>query len=59
LKLRHFSNPRTRGKALEEEFAGFWRYRVNDYRIICKIDDQRSLIQIVRIGHRYDVYRPG
>jgi mRNA interferase RelE/StbE len=59
LRLRRLSNPRQNGKPLEREFAGFWRYRVNDFRIVCTIDDQKSLIRIVRIGHRYDVYRPG
>jgi mRNA interferase RelE/StbE len=59
LRLKTLSNPRRYGKPLEREFAGFWRYRVNDFRIVCTIDDQRALVRIVRIGHRYDVYRPG
>jgi mRNA-degrading endonuclease RelE of RelBE toxin-antitoxin system len=44
---------------LEREFEGLWRYRVNDYRIIRTIDDESSHVQVVRVGHRYDVYRPG
>ena len=34
-----------------------WRSRVGDYRIIYALDDDRSLIQVLRIRHRRDVYR--
>jgi mRNA interferase RelE/StbE len=58
-RLPRLSNPRRHGKPLADEFAGFWRYRIDQYRIICTIDDTRAVVQIVRVGHRYDVYRPG
>ncbi|MBR1974067.1 MAG: type II toxin-antitoxin system RelE/ParE family toxin, partial [Candidatus Methanomethylophilaceae archaeon] len=31
-------NPFMSGKALSGDKTGFWRYRVGDYRIICRID---------------------
>jgi mRNA interferase RelE/StbE len=34
-----------------------WPIRVGDYRIIYEIDDQQSMITILHIGHRRDVYR--
>jgi mRNA interferase RelE/StbE len=37
-------NPRETGKALTGEMAGFWRYRVGDYRLICSIDDERHIV---------------
>ena len=49
-------NPRERGKALVGNFAGFWRYRVGDYRILCRIQDDVLEILIVEIGHRKNVY---
>ena len=34
-----------------------WRIRVGDYRVIYRIEKQRLLIVIVRIGNRREVYR--
>ncbi len=33
-----------------------WRIRVGDWRIIYRIEDERLLILVVRIGHRSSVY---
>lgn len=51
------SNPRAFGKALQGNKSGFWRYRVNDYRIICQIHDQTLNVVVVHVGHRKDIYR--
>ena len=34
-----------------------YRVRVGDYRIIYEIFDDRLIVQVVRIGHRRDIYR--
>jgi len=34
-----------------------WRVRRGEYRAIYHIDDAESVITVVRIGHRKDVYR--
>ena len=34
-----------------------WRARVGDYRILYRVQDDRLLILVIRIGHRRDVYR--
>ncbi|MEJ2158320.1 MAG: type II toxin-antitoxin system RelE/ParE family toxin [Desulfobacteraceae bacterium] len=49
-------DPRTAGKALKGVLREFWRYRVGNYRIICKIEDGRLLILVVRVAHRREVY---
>ena len=49
-------SPRTLGEALTSSFAGLWRYRVGDYRVICRIEDERLMVLVVRVGHRRDVY---
>jgi mRNA interferase RelE/StbE len=34
-----------------------YRVRVGDYRIVYEVRDEVLLIQVVRIGHRREVYR--
>lgn len=55
-ELEH-TNPRTRGKALANNFAGLWRYRIGDFRIICSIKDEELLVIALRVGHRSKVYK--
>lgn len=31
---------------------GFWRYRIGDLRLTCKISDQELIVLVVEIGHR-------
>ena len=50
-------NPRRVGKTLAGEMAGLWRYRIGDYRVLAKIEDQMLLIVVVDIDHRKQVYR--
>jgi mRNA interferase RelE/StbE len=57
-RLAPLENPRSIGQALRgSELGEFWKYRVGDYRLICKIEDQRLLILVLHIGHRREVYR--
>lgn len=56
LKLQNLENPRERGKSLVGNLIGFWRYRVGDYRILCRIIDQELIISVVEIGHRKEIY---
>jgi mRNA interferase RelE/StbE len=49
-------DPRRFGKPLRGEFAGLWRYRVRDYRLICQIKDEMLLVLVVSVGHRKNVY---
>jgi mRNA interferase RelE/StbE len=34
-----------------------WRLRVGDYRVVYAIHDDRSLVTVVEVGHRREVYR--
>lgn len=49
-------DPRKLGKSLKGELGEFWRFRVDDYRILCEIKDKELVVLVVRIGHRRDVY---
>lgn len=48
--------PRTYGKPLIGDKMGLWRYRVQDYRILCRIEDDALVILIIKLGHRKEVY---
>ena len=56
-EIATLDDPRTRGKALQGDKKGLWRYRVGDYRIICEILDDQVVIAAITIGHRKDVYK--
>lgn len=50
-------NPRVKGKALTGNLKGIWRYRIGDYRLFAKIEDDTLTIFLIDIGHRRDVYK--
>jgi len=56
-KVADAENPRDRGKAMAGEWAGHWRYRVGDYRVIARIEDGQMVIVAIAVGHRREVYR--
>jgi mRNA interferase RelE/StbE len=50
-------DPRELGSALGGEIGGLWRWRIGDYRVIARIEDERITILVVRVAHRREVYR--
>lgn len=57
-RLAKLDDPRSIGKALQGSRLGeFWRYRVGQYRLICKLEDDRCLVLILSVGHRKEIYR--
>ncbi len=55
--LEDCENPRNLGKALQGNLGDKWRYRVGDYRIIAKIEDEKILISVLEVAHRREVYK--
>ena len=55
-RLKEAKDPCVRGKPLRRDKTGFWRYRVDKYRIICKIEADRMVIFILRVGKRDKIY---
>ena len=49
--------PRPVGCTKLSGFGDIWRIRVGVYRIIYRIEDRRLVVQVIRIGHRREVYR--
>lgn len=56
-EISTLDDPRSRGKALTGSLAGYWRYRVGDYRIFCEIYDDELIILAVRVAHRSKAYK--
>ncbi len=54
--LAKIENPRLLGKPLTGNLGEFWRYRSGHFRILCKIQDTKLTVLIVKIAHRKDVY---
>lgn len=50
------ADPRPPGS---EKLSGDEKYRIRqgDYRILYSIDDEQIVIEVVKVGHRKDVYR--
>lgn len=55
--LADCENPRIIGKALQGNLSDKWRYRVGDYRILAKIEDDKILISIIEVAHRKEIYK--
>lgn len=51
------SQPRPPGAAKLTGERRAYRVRVGDYRIVYEVFDERLVVQVVRIGHRRDVYK--
>ncbi len=50
------TNPKSKGKPLQYNLSGYWRYRIGDYRLICEIREKEVIIVLVDIGHRKNIY---
>lgn len=50
-------NPRPAGAVAIKGGEGLLRLRVGTYRVIYRVEDDRLVILVVRIGHRKEVYR--
>lgn len=55
--LMDCDDPRHIRKALTGNLSDIWRYRVGNYRLLCKIDDGALIIFALNVGHRKDIYK--
>jgi mRNA interferase RelE/StbE len=56
-RIAVLDDPRSIGEALRGSRLGeFWRYRVGDWRVICKIEDAKLIVLALRVGHRREIY---
>ncbi len=47
-------DPEAYGKPLLGEFFGYWRLRIGDYRVVYRIEKDKILVLVIKIGIRKD-----
>ncbi|CAM4392312.1 MAG: hypothetical protein LEGION0398_MBIBDBAK_01157 [Legionellaceae bacterium] len=55
-RIENNQDPRRFGKPLSYDKHGLWRYRVQDVRIICRIEEDELTVLVIRVGHRKAIY---
>ena len=55
-KLELSDNPKAYGKELGGNMAGLYRFRINNYRLITKIEEKKLIIYALGLGHRSRIY---
>lgn len=55
-RVKGCPDPRAFGKPLRGDLHGLWRYRVQDYRLICELNDGELVVVLVKAGHRSDIH---
>jgi mRNA interferase RelE/StbE len=57
-RISNLNDPRSIGEPMKgSRFAGLWRYRSGDYRVLCEIQDEKITILVVLVGHRQKIYK--
>ena len=55
-KLEESENPKSYGKSLSGGLSGKYRFRINNYRLLTIIKEDKMIIYALKIGHRSKVY---
>ena len=56
-RIAPLDDPRQIGSALVGEHAGYWRWRIGDFRVVARVEEERITVLVVRVAHRREVYR--
>ena len=57
-RIKGENDPRSIGTALEGSKLGeFWRYRIGDWRAVCRIEDEAVTVLVLTVQHRSEVYK--
>ena len=54
IRARLTTNPKAYGAPLRGEYAGLWKLRVGDYRVIYRLLEQRVEVLILKVRARRD-----
>jgi mRNA interferase RelE/StbE len=44
-------------KRLKGSLASYWRYRVGDWRVVYRVEDDNRIVIIILVAHRREAYR--
>lgn len=57
-RLLALDHPREIGEPMKESrYSDMWKYRIGNYRVIARIQDDILTILVVELGHRSEIYR--
>ena len=51
-RILQLNHPKESGKALTRNKKGLWRYRVDKFRIICKLEEGKLVVLVVKRAQR-------
>ena len=55
-RIHGCAEPGQFGKPLSGSKHGLWRYRVRDWRLLCRLEKSVLIVVVVAVGHRSTVY---
>lgn len=55
-RIKGATNPEQFGKPLRRSKHGLWRYRVRDYRLLCRLEKKVLIVVVIAVGHRSTIY---
>ena len=55
-RIKGAADPASFGKPLRGELKGLWRYRVRDWRVLCRLENHVLIVVVVAVGHRSEIY---
>lgn len=56
-KLENSTQPRAYGKELSGNLSGLVRFRINNYRLITKFEEDKLIIYALSVGKRSSIYK--
>ena len=55
-EISKLDDPFSRGHGLTGPLTGLWRFRVSDWRVIARVEQERLVILVLEVGHRREIY---
>ena len=55
-QLQHNPYEHLNIKRLKGRLAGYWRYRLGNWRVVYRVDEEEHVITVVLIAHRSKAY---
>ncbi len=56
-QLRHDPYEHPNIKRLKGSLTGYWRYRVGDWRVVYRVEEDNRIVIIILVAHRREAYR--